>query len=116
MPADSLNQWRSWVFNADAVANRMEILYGGGLLQSGACAAAAIPNGIQLGMFGGTFWNSRIAAVLIYNRPIEQLVARLLAADPLAPFCLSRRSWGSGSRRAGRRLPPSSLLNLRVSP
>jgi hypothetical protein len=100
MPGDALNRWRSWVFNADASANRMEILYGGALLRGGSCAAAAIPDGITLGLFGSTYWNSGIAAILIYNRPIDRLAARALAADPLAPFRLSRRAWGSALRRS----------------
>jgi hypothetical protein len=99
MPTDALNQWRSWVFNADATANRMEVLYKGALLRSGECAVAAIPDGITLGLFGSAYWNSGIAAILIYNRPIDRAAARALAADPLAPFRLSRRAWGSSLRR-----------------
>jgi hypothetical protein len=100
MPGDALNQWRSWVFNADAAANRMEILYGGALLQAGNCAAAVIPDGITLGLFGSLYWNSGIAAILIYNRAIDRAAARALAADPLAPFRLRRRVCGPALRRA----------------
>jgi hypothetical protein len=100
MPADALNRWRSWAFNGDATANRMEIFYGGALLQSGACAAVTIPDGITLGQSIGAFWNSGIAAILVYNHPIDRAAARALAADPLAPFRLSRRAWGSALRRA----------------